>query len=70
MVSSGHLNAYWQSDMKPSEMLGGILLVEEAGGQCMDFNAQRQFTEKGQVIAGNLKVSAWLSTQLKAVYQA
>ncbi len=70
MVSSGKLNGYWQSEMKASEMLGGILLVEESGGQCMDFSAKRNFTNKGQVIAGNLKVSAWLSTQLKAVYQA
>jgi myo-inositol-1(or 4)-monophosphatase len=69
MVSSGHFNAYWQSDMKPSEMLGGILLVEEAGGQCMDFYAKRNFTQNQHVIAGNLKVSAWLSTQLKSVYQ-
>lgn len=70
MVASGKLNGYWQSGMKASEMLGGILLAEEAGGQCMDYNAKRNFTEKGQVIAGNLKVSAWLSTQLKTIYQA
>ena len=69
MVSSGKLNAYWQSEMKPSEMLGGILLTEEAGGQCMDFNAKRNFGETQQVIAGNLKVSAWLSSQLNELYQ-
>ena len=69
MVAGGKLNAYWQNDIKPSEMLGGILLVEEAGGQCMDYNAQRNFNKNQQVIAGNLKLSAWLSTQLKSIYQ-
>ncbi len=70
MVSAGKLNAYWQPGMKPSEMLGGILLVEEAGGQCMDFSAKRAFSQNAQVVAGNLKVSAWLSTQLKPIFQA
>lgn len=65
MVSAGKLNAYWQNEMKASEMLGGILLTEESGGQCMDFSAKRDFIHSGQVVAGNLKVAAWLSTQLK-----
>ncbi len=69
MVSAGKLNGYWQSDMKTSEMLGGILLTEESGGQCMDFSAKRAFTQTTQVVAGNLKVSAWLTTQLKDLYQ-
>ncbi len=69
MVAGGRLNGYWQNDMQPSEMLGGILLVEEAGGQCMDYNAKRNFNQSQQVIAGNLKLSAWLSTQLKNIYQ-
>ena len=69
MVSAGKFNAYWQSGMKPSEMLGGILLTEEAGGQCMDFAAKREFDQNSQVVAGNLKVSAWLSNQLKNLYQ-
>jgi myo-inositol-1(or 4)-monophosphatase len=69
MVAGGKLNAYWQNDMKASEMLGGILLVEEAGGQCMDYATKRNFNGTGQVIAGNLKLSAWLSTQLKTIYQ-
>lgn len=65
MVSAGKINAYWQNEMKPSEMLGGILLTEESGGQCMDFSAKREFSHSGQVVAGNLKVAAWLTTQLK-----
>jgi len=69
MVSAGKLNAYWQNGMKPSEMLGGILLTEESGGQCMDFTAKRNFSQSGQVVAGNLKVSAWLTSQLKSLYQ-
>jgi len=68
MVAAGKLNGYWQNDMAASEMLGGILLVEEAGGQCMDYNAKRSFNQNQQIIAGNLKVSAWISTQLKSIY--
>lgn len=70
MVAAGKLNGYWQNDMLPSEMLGGILLVEEAGGQCMDFATKRNFLDSKEVIAGNLKLTAWLSTQLKSIYQA
>ncbi len=68
MVAAGKFNAYWQMGMSPSEMLPGILLVEEAGGQCMDFAAKRAFTDNQQMVAGNLKVSAWLSAQLKNIY--
>lgn len=70
MVSAGKLNAYWQNEMKPSEMLGGILLTEESGGQCMDFSAKRDFNQSGQVVAGNLKVAAWLSNQLKNIHSS
>ncbi len=70
MVAGGSLNAYWQNDMPNSEMLGGILLVEEAGGQCMDYSAKRNFSSTRQVIAGNLKLSAWLSTQLNSIYNS
>lgn len=70
MVAGGQFNAYWQAGMRPSEVLPGILLVEEAGGQCMDFAAGRDFLNKQQVVAGNLKVAAWLSTQLKPIFQA
>jgi len=70
MVASGQYNAYWQTGMSPSEMLAGVLLVEEAGGQCLDFDAKRNFQSSGQVVAGNLKVAAWLTSQLKTAYQA
>lgn len=70
MVAGGKINAYWQNDMQTSEMLGGILMVEEAGGQCMDFSALRNFNQSQQIIAGNLKLSAWLSTQLSPIYQS
>lgn len=70
MVAGGKINGYWQNDMTASEMLGGLLLVEEAGGQCMDYSAQRNFIQSQQIIAGNLKVSAWLSTQLKTIYNS
>ncbi|WP_077411353.1 inositol monophosphatase family protein [Marinicella sediminis] len=70
MVAAGQFNAYWQDGMNPSEMLPGILLTEEAGGQCMDFSAKREFEKNRQVIAGSLKVSAWLSGQLGKIYQS
>ncbi|WP_223787834.1 inositol monophosphatase family protein [Marinicella meishanensis] len=70
MVAGGQLNAYWQSGLSASELLPGVLLVEEAGGQCMDYAAGRDFLGQQQVVAGNLKVAAWLSTQLKSIYPA
>jgi myo-inositol-1(or 4)-monophosphatase len=70
MVSAGRLNGYWQDGMQASEYLPGILLTEEAGGQCMDFSTKRDFDNHQQVIAGNLKMTAWLSSQLSKIYSA
>lgn len=40
-VAMGRLDAYWERRLNPWDVLGGILIVEEAGGRMSDFSGER-----------------------------
>lgn len=66
-VAAARLDVYWQTAINVHKIIATELLIEEAGGQCLDFNAERKHKIKGQIIAGNLENSAWLAGQLKEI---
>lgn len=68
-VAAGRLDGYWQAAVDSHKIIATELLIEEAGGQCLDFNAERKHQSKGQIIAGSLENSAWLAGQLREIYQ-
>lgn len=35
-VAAGRVDAYWEIDLKPWDVAAGLLLVQEAGGECLD----------------------------------
>ena len=43
-VAMGRLDAYWERRLNPWDVLGGILIVEEAGGRVSDFSGLRSET--------------------------
>ena len=43
-VAMGRLDAYWERRLNPWDVLGGILIVEEAGGRVSDFAGLRSET--------------------------
>ena len=47
------------------DVVAGALLIEEAGGACVDFNLKKDYLESGNVIAGNLNIIAVLQNKIK-----
>src|SRR5438093_3273751 len=52
-VAAGRLDGFWESDLKPWDIAGGSLIVEEAGGRVTNLEGA-PFTSRGnQVLATN-----------------
>lgn len=64
-VACGRLDGYWEFGLGPWDMAAGVLLVNEAGGRCYDFNGEDGFMDSGNILAGNLKVSASMLACIK-----
>jgi len=54
-VASGRLDAFWEIGLKPWDIAGGALLVQEAGGLVSDFGGGNDFMRTGNIVAGNPK---------------
>jgi myo-inositol-1(or 4)-monophosphatase len=39
-VAAGRLDGFWEITLSPWDLAAGVLIVEEAGGQCQDLNQQ------------------------------
>lgn len=49
-VAAGHLAAYYEPHMHAWDCLGGLLMIEEAGGHTLAFNATEMLNQGGQVL--------------------
>lgn len=65
-VAAGRFDAFWERDLSPWDMAGGIILVREAGGYVSDLDGGDKVLEKGHVIAGNETIQSDLLRLLKA----
>jgi myo-inositol-1(or 4)-monophosphatase len=52
-VAAGRLDGFWESDLKPWDIAGGALIVEEAGGRVTDMTGNRFSSRAGSVLATN-----------------
>jgi myo-inositol-1(or 4)-monophosphatase len=52
-VAAGRLDAFWESDLKPWDIAGGSLIVQEAGGRITDMNGGRFSSRARSVLASN-----------------
>ncbi|MBO1001964.1 inositol monophosphatase family protein [Pseudogracilibacillus auburnensis] len=52
-VATGQLDGFWHYHLKPWDVAVGILLVEEAGGICTNFNHQISNLKDDWIIASN-----------------
>lgn len=61
-VAAGRIDGYWEKDLKPYDVMAGVLLVREAGGIVTDYagatEPQRQ--ERGRYVASNGHIHAEL----------
>ena len=55
-IAAGRYDGFWEMNLKPWDMAGGILLVKEAGGLISDFNGGNRFFESGNVVSATPKM--------------
>jgi myo-inositol-1(or 4)-monophosphatase len=57
-VAAGRIDGFWESDLKPWDVAGGALIVEEAGGCVSDMTGAPFNSRAGQVLASNRHLHA------------
>jgi len=65
-VASGRFDGYFDHDLSPWDLGGGIVLVREAGGLATDAAGQRNMFETGSIVAGNELIHSALLANLAA----
>jgi len=56
-TACGRVDGYFEAGVKPWDIAAGMLLVREAGGRVCDFRGGSDgLLDRGQIIAGNLKL--------------
>lgn len=54
-VAAGRFDGYWEIGLKPWDIAGGALLVQEAGGLVCDVSGGNDFVDSGHVVAASPK---------------
>jgi len=65
-LAAGHLDGFWEIELKPWDTAAGMLLVEEAGGTLTDFSGKPYTPFTGEILASNSKIHAELQRYLAA----
>ena len=55
-VAAGRFDGFYETELKPWDIAGGIVLVREAGGQVTDFHGQTGTILRGRVVASNRRL--------------
>ena len=68
-VAAGRMDGYWEKDLKPWDVMAGMLIVREAGGVVTDYEGgccpQRE--DRGRYVASNGLLHAEMLAVLQAV---
>ncbi len=60
-TACGRFDAYFEYNLKAWDIAAGILIVQQAGGECFDFNGGKNILESGDIVATNGKISTELN---------
>lgn len=55
-VAAGRFDGFWEMNLKPWDMAGGVLLLKESGALVSDFQGGNKFMESGHIVAATPKV--------------
>jgi myo-inositol-1(or 4)-monophosphatase len=66
-VACGRLDGYWERGLSPWDIIAGIVLVEEAGGQVTAYDGSPLNIHSGRILATNGRLHERLSTELLQV---
>ena len=65
-VAAGRFDAFWESSLKPWDVMAGMLLVREAGGFVSDFRGGDRALERNEYLATNEGLQAKLQKMVGA----
>lgn len=68
-VAAGRIDGYWEKDLKPYDVMAGLLLVREAGGTVTDYKggSNPQQSDRGDYVASNGRLHAAMLGVLQTV---
>lgn len=64
-VACGRLDGYWERGLKPWDVVAGIVLLEEAGGEITAYDRSPLDINSGRILATNGNIHTQLSKALK-----
>lgn len=64
-VASGRVDGYFQHNLKPYDVAGGLIIVQEAGGMISDFQGGDNYLFGGEMVATNGSIHPELLGQTK-----
>ncbi len=67
MIACGNFDVYWEKNIQPWDVAAGILLVEEAGGVCVNYSGKIYDAYQNNLVAGNKKISPLFVTDLSKI---
>lgn len=67
-VAAGRLDGYWEKDLKPWDVMAGLLIAREAGGLVTDYmgDAHPQRADRARVVGSNGKIHAAMLAVLQS----
>jgi myo-inositol-1(or 4)-monophosphatase len=67
-VAAGRLDGYWEKDLKPYDVMAGLLLVREAGGTVTDYAGDHhpQHRDRNRYVASNGRLHEAMLQLLKS----
>ena len=65
-VAAGRFDGFWELNLNPWDMAGGIVLVREAGGFVCDFAGGHEMLSTGGIIAANASVHTAFAEVVRA----
>ena len=68
-VGAGRLDGYWEKDLKPWDVMAGMLIAREAGGTVTDYagGLDPQRLDRGRYVASNGRIHAAMLAVLQSV---
>ncbi|BAQ63290.1 inositol monophosphatase family protein [Geminocystis sp. NIES-3709] len=63
-VAGGRLDGYWERGLKPWDLLAGVVILQEAGGQISAYNDTQFDLYSGRILATNGHIHSALSKAL------
>ena len=68
-VAAGRLDGYWEKDLKPWDIMAGLLIAREAGGTVTDYagESHSQRADRARVVASNGRIHPAMLAVLRSV---